>query len=97
LLSGPSLRHAGSGIEPLENGGVRIVTGKRPGSTRSGFLPEPDEAADGVIALVACPRGEVGVAVLAEEESTHVSPEGMVSAGEKRVVSALVDPADKPA
>jgi 2-polyprenyl-3-methyl-5-hydroxy-6-metoxy-1,4-benzoquinol methylase len=44
-----------------------------------------------VLALVACRRGELGVAVLAEDGSTHVSSEGMVLNGETRLVRALVD------
>jgi hypothetical protein len=50
-----------------------------------------------VLVLVACRRGEVGVAVLAEDGSTHFSREGIVSVGETRLVSALVDPDGKPA
>jgi 2-polyprenyl-3-methyl-5-hydroxy-6-metoxy-1,4-benzoquinol methylase len=50
-----------------------------------------------VLALVACRRGEVGVGVLAEDGSTLVAPEEMISAGDTRLISALLDPAGEPA
>jgi 2-polyprenyl-3-methyl-5-hydroxy-6-metoxy-1,4-benzoquinol methylase len=81
----------GAAIHPLDNGGARIVTGTVPWQHAVGFRLGPGEAA-GVLALVACRRGEVGVAVLAEDGSTPVSPEAIVPAGETRVVNALVDP-----
>jgi hypothetical protein len=87
----------GAAIQPLENGGARISTGTEPWQHAVGFRLGPRESATGVLALVACRRGEVGVAVLAEDRSTPVSSEGMVSAGETRLFSALVDPAGEPA
>ena len=45
-----------------------------------------------MFALVACRRGEVGVGVLAEDGSTPVAREEAVSAGETRLISAMVNP-----
>jgi 2-polyprenyl-3-methyl-5-hydroxy-6-metoxy-1,4-benzoquinol methylase len=87
----------GAAFEPLGNRGARIVTGTAPWQHAVGLRLGPAEAASGVLALVACRRGEVGVAVLAEDGSTHVSPEGMVLDGETRLVSALVDRDGEPA
>jgi 2-polyprenyl-3-methyl-5-hydroxy-6-metoxy-1,4-benzoquinol methylase len=87
----------GAAIQPLDNGGARIVTGRVPWQHAAGFRLRPRDAAGGVLALVACRRGEVGVAVLSEDGSTPVSAEGIVLAGETRIVSALVDPNGEPA
>jgi 2-polyprenyl-3-methyl-5-hydroxy-6-metoxy-1,4-benzoquinol methylase len=87
----------GAAIQPLDDGGARIVTGKLPWQHAVGFRLGPGEAARGVLALVACRHGEVGVAALGEDGSTPVSAEEIVPAGETRIVSALVDPTSKPA
>jgi 2-polyprenyl-3-methyl-5-hydroxy-6-metoxy-1,4-benzoquinol methylase len=87
----------GAAIQPLDNGGARIVTGRVPWQHAVGFRLGPRVAAGGVLALVACQLGEVGVAALAEDGSTPVSAEGIVSAGETRIVSALADPTSEPA
>jgi 2-polyprenyl-3-methyl-5-hydroxy-6-metoxy-1,4-benzoquinol methylase len=87
----------GTAFEPLENGGARIITGTAPWQHAVGFPLDFQEAASNVFSLVACRRGEIGVAALAQDGSTPVSLEGMVSAGETRLVSALVDPAGEPA
>ena len=47
-----------------------------------------------MIALVVCRRGEVGVGVLTQDGSTPVAPETILSAGETRVISALVKPGE---
>ena len=87
----------GAAYEPLGNRGGQIVTGTTPWHHAVGFPLGPGDGASGVLALVACRRGKVGVAALAEDRSTPVSPEAMVSAGETRLVSALVDPDGEPA
>jgi 2-polyprenyl-3-methyl-5-hydroxy-6-metoxy-1,4-benzoquinol methylase len=83
----------GAAFEPLGNGGVRIVTGTTPWEHAVGFPLDPGDAAGGVFALVECRRGEVGVGVLAQDGSTFAAPEAMVSAGETRLINALVDSA----
>jgi 2-polyprenyl-3-methyl-5-hydroxy-6-metoxy-1,4-benzoquinol methylase len=95
-LDSPAVNH-GATLEPLGNGGARIVTGTAPWQYAVGFPLDFDEAASGVFPLVACRRGEVGVGVLAQDGSRYVAPETMVSAGETRLVRALVDPTGEPA
>jgi 2-polyprenyl-3-methyl-5-hydroxy-6-metoxy-1,4-benzoquinol methylase len=87
----------GAAIQPLDHGGARIVTGTVPWQHAVGFRLGPSEAAGGVLALIACRHGEVGVAALAGDGSTPVSTEEIVPAGETRIVRALVDPAGEPA
>jgi hypothetical protein len=63
----------GAALEPLENGGVRIVTGTAPWQNAVGFPLGLREEANAVLALVACRRGEVGVGILAQDESALVA------------------------
>jgi 2-polyprenyl-3-methyl-5-hydroxy-6-metoxy-1,4-benzoquinol methylase len=86
----------GTSFEPLENGGARIVTPTAPWSNAVGFPLGLRETASCVIALVACRRGEVGVGVLDQDESTLVAPEEIVSAGETRLITALGDSVGEP-
>jgi SAM-dependent methyltransferase len=90
-LDSPSIT-PGAAFEPLGNGGARIVTRTTPWEHAVGFRLAFGEAASSVFALIACRRGEVGVGVLAEDGSTPVARETMVSAGETRLISALVNP-----
>jgi SAM-dependent methyltransferase len=87
----------GAAFEPLGNGGARIITGTAPWQHAVGFPLGFRDAASGLLALVACRRGEVGVGVLAQDGSTLVAPEAMLSAGDTRLISALVDPTGEPA
>jgi 2-polyprenyl-3-methyl-5-hydroxy-6-metoxy-1,4-benzoquinol methylase len=87
----------GAAFKPLGNGGAQIVTPPTPWHHAVGFQLSVHEAASGVLALVDCRRGEVGVGVLAQDGSTLVAPEAMLSAGETRLISALVDPTGEPA
>jgi 2-polyprenyl-3-methyl-5-hydroxy-6-metoxy-1,4-benzoquinol methylase len=87
----------GAAFEPLGNGGARIVTRTAPWQNAVGFHLGLREEGNAVLALVACRRGDVGVSILAQDESTLVAPEVMLSAGETRVISALVDPTGEPA
>jgi hypothetical protein len=87
----------GAAVEPLGNEGARIVIRTSPWQNAVGFPLGLREEASAVLALVACRRGEVGVGILAQDESTLVGPEVMLSAGETRVISAVVDPTGEPA
>jgi 2-polyprenyl-3-methyl-5-hydroxy-6-metoxy-1,4-benzoquinol methylase len=87
----------GARYEPLGNGRGRIFTAAAPWQNAVGFPLDFREAASGILALVACRRGEVGVGVLAEDGSTLLAPEALLSAGETNLVSAVGDPGGGPA
>jgi len=85
----------GAVFEPLANGSARIVTRAAPWEHAVGFRVR--DATSNVFALVNCREGKVGVSVLAEDGSTHVAREEMVSAGETRLIAAKLDSAGEPA
>ena len=88
---------SGAAFEPLGSGGGRVITGTAPWQHAVGFPLDFREGASGVLALVACRRGEVGVGVLAQDRSTLLAPEAMLSAGETRLISAVVNSTGEPA
>jgi 2-polyprenyl-3-methyl-5-hydroxy-6-metoxy-1,4-benzoquinol methylase len=82
---------AGAIFEPLGDGGGRIVTPRGQWHNAVGFPLAGEAAESGVLALVACRRGEVGVGVLSEDGSRYLVPERSVATGETRLVNALSD------
>ncbi len=90
MLDSPSVVPEAT-LEPLGNGGVRIVTGGARWSNAVGFRLELGAAASSVLVHVSGRRGQVGVSVLAEDGSPLGPPEEMLTAGETRVVSFLID------
>jgi SAM-dependent methyltransferase len=95
-LGSPSVT-PGATFEPLPDGGARIVTRATPWEQAVGFSLSFDKAASSMFALVACRRGEVGVSVLAEDGSTRIAPEELVSAGEASLITTPVNSAVHPA
>ena len=86
----------GATYERLRDGAVRIVTGATPWQHAVGFPLDPAQDGTDVFLLVAGRRGQVGIAVLASDGSTHVSPETFIAAGETRLVSACVNDRGEP-
>ena len=82
----------GATFEPLSNGGIRIVTGSTRWSNAVGFPIRLGAAASTVLVHVACGRGQVGVSVLPQDGSPLGPPEEMLTVGETRVVSFLIEP-----
>lgn len=82
----------GATFEPLSNGGIRIVTGSTRWSNAAGFPIRLGAAASTVLVHVACGGGQVGVSVLAQDGSPLGPPEEMLTVGETRVVSFLIEP-----
>jgi SAM-dependent methyltransferase len=83
-------------FSPLPGGGGRIVTPAAPWQNAVSF-PVGVDGTDGVLALVEGRRGEVDVSLLAGDGSTPVSAGTTVAAGETRLISVALHPANRPA
>ncbi len=93
-LDSPAI-DAGAAVLSLANGHVRVVTPTTPWHHAVGF-PLGGAESGAVLALVTCRVGEVGIAVLAGDGSTHVAPEVIVPAGVTRMVTVRLDQSSEP-
>jgi 2-polyprenyl-3-methyl-5-hydroxy-6-metoxy-1,4-benzoquinol methylase len=82
---------SGAALDRLEDGRAKIRTAPTSWAHAVGFPLDAHATAGNVFALVACRRGEIGIAALAGDGSTPVAPEEMVAAGETRLVCADLD------